>query len=353
MSRAQETNQGPRTEDFVEIPPNFFYPKGSPKGQDLTNRFLIWNCLDRRTGAGRETPQDLTQAKFATMLISGRRLILKLAGPMIKTFFEEKFSEAFPEVRYNNRKISTIGDLFKYVQKGPWDNKMREIVHYSLHAMWGTSNAWALTAEQDILSILEMKYGPKKISSHGAKEKRQKNHPGDFCKVMCVNKKGSMLVPLKNLVRKVYKEAIYVRTQAEDKILGSKPGKNIPKVAWIRKATRTSYGFEGLIGICVGHLDEKNPDTDGDHVSSMPDSSPGTENAIITWLRAKLESGERVDTTDDLMRLAAREDYGPVMRLADREDNDPLMNNRVAGLPNIDDEETDEETWVSACGSRE
>ena len=289
MSRAQETNQGPRTEDFVEIPPNFFYPKGSPKGQDLTNRFLIWNCLDRRTGAGRETPQDLTQAKFATMLISGRRLILKLAEPMIKKFFEEKFSEAFPEVRYNNRKISTIGDLFKYVQKGPWDNKMREIVHYSLHAMWGTSNAWALTAEQDILSILEMKYGPKKISSHGAKEKRQKNHPGDFCKVMCVNKKGSMLVPLKNLVRKVYKEAIYVRTQAEDKILGSKPGKNIPKVAWIRKAaTRTSYGFEGLIGICVGHPDEKNPDTDGDHVSSMPDSSPGTENAIITWLRAKL-----------------------------------------------------------------
>lgn len=323
----------------MEIAPNFFFPKGDPKGQDLTNRLLAWKALDRRTGDSSD-PNDITPQKLLDMMRAARKLIYKLAEPRIVAKLMDNIKEVYPEVKLHGKDLKTLDDVVQYIQRGPYDNKIRGFVDYVLHSSWGTSNAWALEVEHDIMIDLEMKYSDKKIAPGKTpeKQKREKNHPGNFCKQMCVIKKGSMLNRIQLCVRRIYKEVIYRRGQDKERLLQSTPKPSIPKVVRLEPATRESHGFEGLVGICVGHkvlIQEEN------NREQMPPEPPDTDNKMVQWLTEQIKEGKTIETAGDLIRLLNENDH---------DDDDPLMDNPVAALlEGCEQEDEEDGGMVSAC----
>jgi hypothetical protein len=298
---------------------------------------MVWSCLDRRT-TERGSAEGLTEEKFAAMLVAGRRLILKLAEPRIIAYFVSQMKLVYSDVKCNGKEIRSIDDFITYLRKGPWNNKRREVANFALHTAWGASNVWALDVEVDVMKVLEMKYGNKKIAAHKPSQKREKNHPGNFCKQMCVNKKGSLFNRVQQFVRREYKEAIYVRILKPEKLLESKPKKSIPKVVWIKEATRDRFGFHCLIGICVGHKDEFKQANMHQEENEVTPETPNTKNKMLEWLHENLLSGETIETTEDLIRLA----QGNSER-SSHFGGDPLMHNRVAALEDEDDDDDDDD----------
>ena len=371
----------PKESDLVAIPRNFIYAKGFPKGADLTNRLAEWHCLDRTVG--RKANVQMTLEDLAYRMKCLRGLIQTIGRPRIIQYFCNQFHQYFPDIKWNGvSEIQSIDNFVHFLSNGKWDSKKREMADFALHSLWGTQNTWALELEVQILLDLEMKYGPKLKDRESGKKlaTKTKVHPGDFVKDILVAQRSSIFGRVKNRIKAVHKEVLYVRLKS-DRALNK-------DVMWIRTSSKATYGFNGMIGICRGHADEYVDDpalrvwTRPGHQFGVPIGTPsppplqGQANLPPTIAdspnaQSMMEFFETMGplTPEDLVKICHTLNKTPPSHLVTEDGgddpiikNDCLMKNQVAGIMNEetlvndvndDDDDDDDALLTNVFGESE
>lgn len=197
----------------------------------------------------------MTAANLLDVMRKLKHLITSLAASRIAAYFVKSFNEEYPRETLNGRKIASIEDVILLFTSymGRWDEKWREKAFFALHKVW--KGYWPIQIEAEIMLLLEMKYSPTRLFDRELLNKRAqrsgrslptrpKNHKGDFVKDIIVEKKGSMMCPIKLAIEKYHHELYYVR------FIPTRPKK---EVVQIRRVFKYNFGFPGYLGLTQGH----------------------------------------------------------------------------------------------------
>ena len=181
---------------------------------------------------------------YKNRLYNLRDMVVGLGKPRGNNVFGLRFNGRFTTYRYNEKKIQSIEDFKDAIINEPYDNNMREMIHYVQNQMWGRGNTYALQIEAKIMQLLKLRYVDEYCDLPKDKYPK-KNHPGGCIKTMLVRmKQSSMVNGVRRLVKNQHKETLYHRNVG-----------NSREVKCIVKVTKKSHGFNGYLGLCDGHPD--------------------------------------------------------------------------------------------------
>ena len=154
------------------------------------------------------------------------------------------------ELLVNGRKMRNHHDFCTIIKNGPWDSKMRGMVHFAQDGMWESNNSWSLNLEEEFATMMGITWLGKNAFA-GHVEKR--NTQGNCAHHLFVKNKTSLVTRFRNTTRRKWLEAIYARQRVKKEKLHLKPT-NIPVVVGdYIKASYGESGFNGWIGYCEGH----------------------------------------------------------------------------------------------------
>jgi hypothetical protein len=168
----------------------------------------------------------------------------------VEEHFVKQLNAAYSDLQVDRRKILSLRDFTEFIERGPWDNKMRGIVHFAQYRMWDHKQ-WSLDMEEQFTQMLGIRFIG--VRSDGSRQVRLKK--GKCAHHLFVRCKNKMLLAVRNTTRRCWLEAILVaRKNNKDSVGGDKENtKNIPRIVKYRIASVSGDGFNGTIGLCEGH----------------------------------------------------------------------------------------------------
>ena len=313
------------------------------KRRELDERFAIWKeVLDFRTADewGTDPHPSWDSSQLGGVLDSFRDLVYAMSLPIINTNFASEFAAKFPNFRFSGgRRVHSIADFVEFVHNyNPADPKamdikiFRAMVHFCLYAMWGKSNRWAVTGENQILKLLQFRYDGNRMCD-GTVKKR--NHRGGFIKTILVKKLDMERGKLNDawervtLERFFYRDVFKPKQKTEDQSEGT--AKKADK-SHLRKylvfCDAVKDGFKGGYILLEGHPQRKIIDGKSNVCKTPEITEAEKKERVIAQLASKLRkrslseirdimSGgdgdeDEDDDVDPLISVMRRLDYGDV-----------------------------------------
>lgn len=299
--------------EWSDIPRDFIVDSDKWSNEQLEVRMLeyghvVFTKLKRDTNkVNKEAITEKLSQDYKNRLYNLRDMVVGLGKPRGSNVFGLRFNGRFTTYLYNGKKIQSIEDFKDAIINEPYDNSMREMIHYVQNQMWGRGNTYALQIEAKIMQLLKLRYVDEYCDL--TKDKYPKKiHPGGCIKTMLVRlKQSSMVNAIRRLVRNQHCETLYHRNV-----------KISSYVPCIIKVTKKSHGFNGYLGLCVGHPDlEKELAKQGKIKAEQvqQQQAPEKEAPVATQkptdMRAWFEevmAGGRVNTPAELMEVLHTED---------------------------------------------
>jgi hypothetical protein len=271
--------------DIVTWPVDFIPATNNPKPtlQDplpMESRFKHMKCFDRRIGEDRETDsQGIKWDDFQPRLSELRTATVKWGSARVEQIFIKNLNDKFHYVRdpskvnsyecsldlrsqkllLNGRSLRCLSDFTAFIRAGPWDNRMRDVVHYAQDGMWDVSNTWAVALEEEYTKMLGIRFSGERADPNNVPKRITQ---GNCAHYLFVKSKGTLVSTIRNTTRRVWREAIFVRRPIKDKqenfpsTTHKEKGSKIPKILHYDNVLRCTDGegyFGGVIGYCEGH----------------------------------------------------------------------------------------------------
>jgi hypothetical protein len=151
---------------FTEIPYDFIPTKATIEEDMVNIRFtkVGYSVFQKHALApGEEVPHSLmTDTKDYKNRLENLKLMVETIGvPCIEDLFMKKFNMMYPDYTYGHgQKVKSVENMVTAYSIEPYNNLMREMVHYCMHGMWA-NNAWALEVESKVLGMLRLAYTEK------------------------------------------------------------------------------------------------------------------------------------------------------------------------------------------------
>ena len=238
--------------DLIPVEPNDLKPTAK-NPTPLEDRMRFLDILDKRERAPGVTLPPLAGiplAEYKEKLFHWRTGVQKWATPRLGRFLITNIHKKFPgEVTLQGKPVDTVEEFLYWYKTGQNDNRMREIVNFSLDAVWGVNNQFAINVEGSFMRMLKMKFGHLKSNNTAP----QKPAQGKCVQKIIVRKKGGITERIRNTGKKAHKESIYSRTEKASERTTSHNG--IPKLERQIQVTKESHGYNGKLGLCAGHDD--------------------------------------------------------------------------------------------------
>lgn len=211
------------------------FNKEKPSPQDIANN---------EPAALPPVPEGRTpKADFALRLKELRLFLMDLGLPRIKEIWLSRFRTCLGA---NYKKVVDLEDFLTIYRTEVYDNKRRADVNIVCNEMWGTGQCF-VEIEQAVMERMKLKYTDKLVC--GAKCKTRRKHGS--IKSMYVRMKQTYFIDAVRLAGlRNYQEVVYKRYL-------KKPTEGVVVVV---KVTRASHGYDGWLGLGVGHpqlLDKK------------------------------------------------------------------------------------------------
>jgi hypothetical protein len=283
IGKAAKLEQLKATLGWSNWPTNFLMLSVTPKAttsdpHPVETRLQHIRCLDKRLPAemnGTDFP-PIAFDDFLKRLNHLRKGTYDFGAQRIKEIFVENLSDMYPDLRVNGRKIKSIRDFCSWIKQGPWDDAMRNIVHYAQDGMWESDNKWAINLEKEYCNLLAISW----LGSYANElHQSQRNTEGNCAHALFVKKKASMMTTIRDTTKRTYLEAIYARIPAKREAF--KNTSKIPQVIEFTRVIKAVSGFYGILAYCEGHPRYKIPELvmadspSGDNASAV--SSQATE----------------------------------------------------------------------------
>lgn len=307
--------------EWSDIPRDFIVDSDKWSNEQLEVRMLeyghvVFTKLKRDTNkVNKDAITENLSRDYKNRLYNLRDMVVGLGKPRGSNVFALRFNARFPNYRYNGKKIQSIEDFKDAIINEPYDNNMRVMIHYVQNQMWGRGNTYALQIEAKIMQLLKLRYVDEYCDL--AKDKYPKKiHPGGCIKTMLVRmKQSSMVNAVRRLVKNQHCETLYHRNVGVSR-----------DVKRIIRVTQKSHGFNGYLGLCVGHpdLEETLAMQKIEAVQVQQQQAPKQEAPVAnqkpTDMRAWFESvmaGGGVNTPAELMEVLNTEDGRPSIVVTD------------------------------------
>lgn len=322
--------------EWSDIPRDFIVDSDKWTNEQLDVRMLeyghvVFTKLKRDTNkVNKEAITEKLSQDYKNRLYNLRDMVVGLGKPRGSNVFGLRFNGRFPTYLYNGKKIQSVEDFKDAIINEPYDNNMREMIHYAQNQMWGRGNTYALQIEAKIMKLLKLRYVDEYCDL--PKDKYPKKiHPGGCIKTMLVRlKQSSMVNAIRRHVKRHYCETLYHRNVGISK-----------DVRCLVKATKSSHGFNGYVGLGVGHPDlEKTlamqeQETEGaqeqkQQKQQAPEKKAPVANQKPRDVRAWFEevmAGGCVNTPAELMEVLNTEDGRPSMVVTDGSGKSTDMSN--------------------------
>lgn len=292
------------TEWPVDFIPQTHIPKIHPDKDPtpIESRMQFIHSLDRRLPEERENTDFPTMniEDFGKRLSSLRDATYSWGGQRVKEIFVEKMLAKFygeEELLLGGRKMRNHHDFCTIIKNGPWNDKMRAMVHYAQDGMWETNNRWSIQLEAEYAAMLGIKWSEKHSNVNYQEERSTE---GNCAHHLFVKNKTSLVTRFRNTTKRAWLEAIYAREPAKNETV--KPSK-IPRVIDHIKTTNALSGFVGWIGYCEGHQKFKMPKTvyvytDSDASSLSTNDTP--DKRLFPTQRRRVNDVEETSASQDL-----------------------------------------------------
>jgi hypothetical protein len=159
--------------DLVPWPDDFIPETKNPKPTvgcktPMESRFQHVLSLDRRIGDERLLPfpqplwcdfkPRLDELRTGTVKWGSQRVDEYFVKTLNSRYSGEKGTKYEPLVLLDGRPIRCLSNFTAYIKAGPWDDRMRSIVHFAQDQMWDVSNSWALPLEEEFARILGIRF---------------------------------------------------------------------------------------------------------------------------------------------------------------------------------------------------
>jgi hypothetical protein len=272
------------------IPRDFIIDKSKLKKNELTERFgwagrQVFNQgVPTKDGEGKSQnaampplPDGLDALiDFEDRMRELRLFILDLAMPRMKAIFLSRFHDCVKGGDYKD--VKKFEDFMDIYRSGVYDNKRRGDLATICFEMWGRGQCF-IEVEKLLMARLKLKYTD--VLSNGNICKTRRKHGS--IKSMLVRMKQTVFIdPIRIAGRDHYQEVVYMRHL-------TKPMEGVVDVV---KVTVASHGYNGWLGLCVGHLQllEKK-------VMPSPEFEvPG--NGLLQYLQDMVKSGSTKTTAE-------------------------------------------------------
>ena len=181
----------------------------------------------------------------------------------MEAYLVQQLNAQFPDLRVSGHPISSANDFNLWIQKGKWDREKQVVIAFATVGAWGDNNQWAINAEAEFCAMLDITFSDYK--SNGTL--MMKPPQGKCFAAIFVKAKGSACTRFRNTCRRVWKIAVYVRTEGDKDeddqtvmtvpvagTVSNKKGKrSIPKLIAQETACMEKDGFVGHLGYMEGH----------------------------------------------------------------------------------------------------
>lgn len=270
--------------DIVTWPIDFIPATNNPKPTEqdplpMESRFNHMKCFDRRIGVDRDmATEGIKWDDFKPRLSELRTATVKWGSARVEQIFIKNLNDKFHYVRdpsnvihecssdlrsqkllLNGRSIRCLSDFTAFIRAGPWDNKMRDIVHYAQDVMWDVSNTWAVTLEEEYTKMLGIRFSGQRADPNNVPKRITQ---GNCAHYLFVKVKGTLVSTIRNTTRRVWREALFARRPIKDKqesvpsTTHKENNSKIPRILHYEHVLRCTDGegyFGGVIGYCEGH----------------------------------------------------------------------------------------------------
>ena len=164
--RAWGFNHKPQVSVFdvcTEIPLDSITKNQKLSENQLEDRKLFWNALDKRVGTGKGGPHDDLKGENVKQKMFGvSEIVFMLCGSRIDRALARSASERYHDLRLpSDCHIEGVWDFAEYVWKSVSSNDLRNNLFFALYGAWGTMNDWADEAESEIMDLLGLRYTDK------------------------------------------------------------------------------------------------------------------------------------------------------------------------------------------------
>jgi hypothetical protein len=90
-----------------------------------------------------------------------KEMVETIGVPCIEDVFMTKFNQMYPDYTFGHgEKVKSVESMVRAYSTEPYDNLMREMVHYCMHGMWA-NNRWAVEVESKVMWMLRLNYTDK------------------------------------------------------------------------------------------------------------------------------------------------------------------------------------------------
>jgi hypothetical protein len=255
--------------DLVPWPDDFIPETKSPKPTadnktPMESRFKHVLSLDRRIAGQRLLPfpqplwsdfkPRLDQLRTGTVKWGSQRVDEYFVKTLNSKYDGEKGTKFERLVLLDGRSIRCLKNFTAYIKAGPWDDRMRALVHFAQDQMWDVSNCWALALEEEFVRMLGIRFTGERCDG----SKPERDTPGNCAHHLFVKSKGTLVSQIRNTTIRAWREAIYTRRpKAKDSTsppkLNRDLSKGLPKIMHYENTLFAITGFGGWIGYCEGH----------------------------------------------------------------------------------------------------
>ena len=222
--------------------------------------------------------------EFANKLDALRTFLQDLGMPRIKEMFEVRaaaHNHGFPHCK-------TLEDFLQAYRTDPYDNKMRALVFYLCNDLWG--KGLFIVIEKLIMDKLKLKYSNELVGKKPVKTR----HRSGSIKVMLVRMKQTYFIErFRQIGFDLYHEVIYKRNMLVNRNQG---------VVQVVKVTKESHGYNGYLGLCVGHpslLDKQTLTPKQPNVSG--------QNDLLQYIADEAQKGSSMTASDILAAWTKRQ----------------------------------------------
>lgn len=296
-------------QSFTEMPCDFIPTKANlnptkDEQNPIANRFQWLSALDKRTSKGPDGQSlrgsmisETSDQDVVKYIMNLRSAAIAWSVPRIEEILADGLEGQYgDQVRMDGRKIKNLSDLCEWIKRGPMTNFKRGVISFASDGLWGNKNQFAINMEVMWCNMMRIKLIDVKSNGH----KPKKEHEGKCFAKLFVQRKGALVEVIRNTTKRVFKEAIYNRTEParttanNDAKENSVSKKNVPKLVQQTIATVENYGFNGKLGLCSGHPDLAKVGTLASSVAqtlattavSVSDKASANEDAVTLFLKS-------------------------------------------------------------------
>lgn len=221
--------------------------------------------------------------EFANKLEALRSFLQDLALPRMKETFELRAAahkHGFPDCK-------TLDHFLHTYRTAPYGNDIRGLVFFLTQDLWG--KACFLVIEKQVMDKVKLRYKNQLVDGTTPKTRRKSG----TVKIMLVRMKQTYFIErFRHIGLEIHHEVVYKRHMKIHKCQG---------VVDIFKVTKASHGYDGFLGICVGHFSllEKSVIT------------PAGQSDIFQFLEEQAKNGSTM-TASDILAVWSKADPAAV-----------------------------------------